>query len=43
MSNVNVNMTREYVVKPEEIAKMQSNEVYVFDAIDKSLSHTFVI
>ena len=39
-NTTNLNIKREHIVKPEEINRMQPNEVYIFDNITKQLLHT---
>lgn len=41
--SMNINIKREQVVKPEEISRMQSREVYIFSKSNGELSHTSII
>lgn len=41
-NSISVSTNREFIVKPEEIARMQSNEVYILDKNAKELAHTIV-
>lgn len=41
--SVNINVKRENIVKPEEILRLNSNEVYVFDKNSSEISHTNII
>lgn len=40
---INVNLKREYIVRPEEINKMAKDEVYIIDAINSELANTHVV
>lgn len=42
-STTNYNNKREYIVKPEEISRMQSNEVYIIDGVTPQLAHTRLV
>lgn len=42
-SSINVNSKREYIIKPEEIAHMNQNEVFIHDAVSNELAFTTVI
>lgn len=39
----NLNQKREYIVKPEEITRMQSNKVYIIDGLSAKIAHTTFI
>lgn len=39
-NTVNYNMKREYIVKPEEITRMQPDEAYIIDGLTQQLAHT---
>ena len=39
-NSINVSTEREYIVKPEEIARLNQNEVFILDRNSKELAHT---
>lgn len=41
--SINVNLKREYIVRPEEIGRMTKNEAYIIDGINNELAHTEII
>lgn len=41
--SINVNLKRDYIVRPEEISHMANDEVYILDAVNSELSHTHII
>lgn len=41
--SINVNLKREYIVRPEEISHMAKDEVYIIDTINNELAHTQII
>lgn len=42
-NTMNINLKREYIVRPEEISHMSKNEVFIIDSINDELAHTFII
>ena len=42
-SSVSVNLKRDYIVRPEEINHMASDEVYIVDTIKNELAHSVII
>jgi len=42
-TTANYNIKREHIIKPEEINRMQQNEVYIIDSIRKEIAHTTLI
>ena len=40
--SINVSSNREFIVKPEEIARMNQNEVYIFDKNARELAYTTI-
>jgi hypothetical protein len=42
-STTNYNIKREFIVKPEEINRMQPNEAYIFDSATQELAHTRLV
>ena len=42
-STTNYNIKREYIIKPEQINRMQPNEVYIYDSFGTELAHTRLI
>ena len=41
-NSINVTSNREYIVKPEDLARMRQDEVYVLDRNRKELAHTYL-
>ena len=41
-NTINRNIKREHIIKPEEINRMQHNEVYIFDRSKQKLVHTWL-
>jgi hypothetical protein len=39
----NYNIKREFIIKPEEINRMQPNEAYIFDSTTRELAHTRLV
>lgn len=39
-NSISVNTSREYIVKPEELAKMYPSEVYILDRNVQELAYT---
>jgi hypothetical protein len=42
-NTTNYNQKREYIVKPEQISRMQPNEVYIIDGVTPQLAHTTLV
>lgn len=42
-NTMNINLKREYVVRPEEISHMSKDEAYIIDSVNDELAHTFII
>ncbi len=41
--SINVNLKRDYIVRPEEISRMAKDEVYIMDAVNSELAFTHVV
>lgn len=41
--STNISMKREYIVKPEEILRMQEREVYIYTKVNNEFAHTTLI
>ena len=41
--SINVNLKRDYIVRPEEISHMAKDEAYIIDAVNSELAHTTII
>ena len=41
--SINVNLKRDYIVRPEEISRMAKDEVYIVDAVNSELAFTHVV
>lgn len=41
--SINVNLKRDYIVRPEEISRMAKDEVYIMDAVNNELAFTHVV
>lgn len=42
-NTINYSLKRDYIVKPEEITRMQYGETYIYDSTKKELSHTIAV
>lgn len=42
-NSINISSAREFIVKPEELARMNSNEVYILDRNAKELAHAMLL
>jgi hypothetical protein len=42
-NTTNYNQKREYIIKPETITRMQPNEVYIVDSVNREIAHTCLV
>jgi hypothetical protein len=42
-NTTNYNQKREYIIKPEIINRMQPNEVYIVDSVNREIAHTCLV